>query len=427
MPKIPLSLAIALVLSPVATAVAGYDNWYVGGAVVYTDDDPDRRLDDVVGGGQVSAGRRLTDIFYLQGRLGYSSIDGWPNWPTVTERENLEILDIGLDLLSHLNPDSSFSPYLLIGAGYLGTRATSGYEENRPTGSAGLGFQWKLGRSAFSIQADYRFRLAWDSNNSLTDRVATLGVSYALGRRSVPPVTDSDNDEIHDVVDQCPHSEAGAVVDETGCEVFSDSDGDGVMDRKDLCANTPQGAPVDSYGCLRDLDGDGVTDDIDECPNTVSGAAIHVNGCERDDDGDNVVNHLDACPNTRANAPVDARGCEFAGVVDLRGVSFASNSDRLLTGAEQVLDDAVAWLKKNPHLAVEVAGHTDSDGAAAANLALSERRAITVRDYLISGGISPSRLTARGYGESEPVADNGTQEGKAENRRVELRIPTNRE
>ena len=420
-------LAITAVLTPLAAAVADPGDWYLGGSIVYTDDDPDRRLDDVIGGGQINVGRRLTDVFALEGRIGYSDIDGWPNWPTVTERESLEILDIGLDLLSHLNPDGSFSPYLVFGAGYLGTKTASGSEENRPSASAGLGFEWRLGRSAFSIRGDYKFRLAWEKDNSLTDRVATLGLQYSFGRRSTPPVVDSDNDGFQDVFDQCPHSEAGVTVDDTGCEIFVDSDGDGVMDRKDLCANTPQGAPVDGYGCLRDQDGDGVTDDIDECPNTVSGAAIYVNGCERDDDGDSVVNHLDECPNTRANAPVDTRGCEIGSTVELRGVNFASSSDRLLTGAEQVLDDAIDWLKKNPHLVVEVAGHTDSDGAAAANLGLSERRAHTVRDYLINGGVSESSLTARGYGESEPIADNSTTEGKAENRRVELRILNNRE
>jgi OOP family OmpA-OmpF porin len=427
MTKVLCLLAITAVVMPLSAAVADPGDWYLGGSIVYTDDDPDRRLDDVIGGGQFNVGRRLTDVFALEGRIGYSDIDGWPNWPTVTERESLEILDIGLDLLSHLNPDGSFSPYLVFGAGYLGTKTASGSEENRPSASAGLGFEWRLGSSAFSIRGDYKFRLAWEKDNSLTDRVATLGLQYSFGRRSTPPVVDSDNDGIQDVFDQCPHSEAGVTVDDTGCEIFVDSDGDGVMDRKDLCANTPQGAPVDGYGCLRDEDGDGVTDDIDECPNTVSGAAIYVNGCERDDDGDNVVNHLDECPNTRTNAPVDARGCEIGSTVELRGVNFASSSDRLLTGAEQVLDDAIDWLKKNPHLVVEVAGHTDSDGAAAANLGLSERRAYTVRDYLINGGVSESSLTARGYGESEPVADNSTTEGKAENRRVELRILNNRE
>jgi OOP family OmpA-OmpF porin len=416
-------LAIPVLLLPFAVAGADPGDWYFGGSIVHTDDDPARRLDDVVGGGQVSVGRYLSDVFALEGRLAYSNIEGWPNWPAVTERESQQFLDIGLDLISDLNPDGAFSPYLVFGAGYLGTKTDSGNEENRPSASAGLGFAWRPAASAFSIRGDYRFRLAWERDNSFTDRIATLGFLYTFGGRSkVPPVIDTDGDGVQDVSDRCPHSEAGVAVDSTGCEIFVDTDGDGVIDRKDLCSNTPRGAPVDTYGCIRDVDGDGVTDDIDECPNTVSGAAIYVNGCERDDDGDSIVNHLDECPNTRADAPVDSRGCEIGSTVELRGVNFASNSDRLLSGAEQVLDEAIAWLRKNPHLVVEVAGHTDSDGAAEANLGLSERRAYTVRDYLIFGGISASRLSARGYGELHPVADNSTAEGKAENRRVELRI-----
>jgi OOP family OmpA-OmpF porin len=102
-------------------------------------------------------------------------------------------------------------------------------------------------------------------------------------------------------------------------------------------------------------------------------------------------------------------------------------SDRPSTGAEKVLDDAIEWLERNPHLVVEVAGHTDSNGGATANLALSGRRANTVRDYLIDGGVSASQLTARSYGESETVADNSAIEGRAENRRVEPRILNSRQ
>ena len=161
MTKILYFLSIPLLLAPLAAAVADPGDWYLGGSIVYTDDDLDRRLDDVIGGGQFSVGRRLTDVFALEGRIGYSDIDGWPNWPAVTEKESLEILDIGLDLLSHLNPDGSFAPYLVFGAGYLGTKTASGSEENRPSASAGLGFEWRLGSSAFSIRGDYKFRLAW--------------------------------------------------------------------------------------------------------------------------------------------------------------------------------------------------------------------------------------------------------------------------
>ena len=145
-------------------------------------------------------------------------------------------------------------------------------------------------------------------------------------------------------------------------------------------------------------------------------------GCELDSDNDRVVNRLDNCPNTRAGARVDVKGCEIREVIELPGVNFETNSDRLLPGAEQILADAAATLVMNQDLVVEVAGHTDSAGSAEYNEGLSERRANTVRDYLVSRGVNPGNLTAKGHGEAEPVADNATAEGRARNRRVELRI-----
>ena len=119
---------------------------------------------------------------------------------------------------------------------------------------------------------------------------------------------------------------------------------------------------------------------------------------------------------------VDIRGCEIKDVIDLPGVNFESNSDVLLAGAARVLSDAAATLRKNADLVVEVAGHTDSDGAAAYNESLSERRARTVRNFLVSAGVNAANLSVKGYGEAEPVADNSTAAGKASNRRVELRL-----
>ena len=81
-----------------------------------------------------------------------------------------------------------------------------------------------------------------------------------------------------------------------------------------------------------------------------------------------------------------------------------------------------ATLYKNPDVRVEVAGHTDDQGSAGYNQGLSERRAKTVRDYLIKLGIAEERLTWRGYGEAEPIADNSTGDGREQNRRVVLRI-----
>ncbi|MGB5354288.1 MAG: OmpA family protein, partial [Woeseia sp.] len=163
-------------------------------------------------------------------------------------------------------------------------------------------------------------------------------------------------------------------------------------------------------------------DGLDMCPNTVAGAKVNAQGCEMDSDGDKVVDRLDKCPNTRAGAQVDVNGCEIKEEITLPGVNFAYNSAELLPGAERVMNDAAETLRRNPSITVEVAGHTDSDGAADYNESLSERRARSVRDYLAARGVPMNRMTVRGYGESAPIASNGTKEGKAMNRRVVLRI-----
>jgi len=106
----------------------------------------------------------------------------------------------------------------------------------------------------------------------------------------------------------------------------------------------------------------------------------------------------------------------------LRGINFAFDSARIEPEFEPVLDVAVEELSANPGVHVEVSGHTDATGPDAYNQGLSERRANSVVKYLVDKGISPSRLSAAGYGESSPVADNATRDGRAQNRRVELNV-----
>ncbi|MBT8108445.1 MAG: OmpA family protein, partial [Gammaproteobacteria bacterium] len=237
---------------------------------------------------------------------------------------------------------------------------------------------------------------------------------------ATPTWVDSDGDGVEDGSDSCPNTPAGASVDAYGCEL--DSDGDGVKDSVDQCPGTPRGVPVDANGCPNDSDGDGVSDDMDECPGTPAGEPVDEKGCELDDDGDGVVNRLDECPGTPEGTPVDKRGCEIKGDYVLEGVNFESNSDRLRPGATGILDGVVETLLKYPEIAFEVQGHTDSDGSAEYNESLSSRRAQTVHDYLASKGVEVSRMTVRGYGESQPIADNSTTEGKAQNRRVVLSV-----
>ena len=106
----------------------------------------------------------------------------------------------------------------------------------------------------------------------------------------------------------------------------------------------------------------------------------------------------------------------------LRGVHFDFNKATIRADARPVLDEAIATLKQEGGIAVIAEGHTDNVGSDAYNMKLSQRRANAVRDYLTAGGISPKRITAEGFGESHPVATNDTADGRAQNRRVELRV-----
>ena len=230
---------------------------------------------------------------------------------------------------------------------------------------------------------------------------------------------DTDADGVKNYKDDCRGTAAGGIVDDRGCEI--DSDGDGVVDRLDECPGTPAGAVVDSRGCERDSDNDGVPDSRDRCPGTPAGAKVDQYGCELDSDGDGVVDSMDRCPNTPAGIPVDSQGCELADEYRLDGVNFEFDSATLTVDSIAKLDDAVMILKRNADDKLEIAGHTDSQGAEDYNQGLSERRAQAVADYLIAHGANGANLTVKGYGESHPVADNGSMEGRAANRRVELR------
>ncbi|MGE8187626.1 OmpA family protein [Pseudomonas sp. NPDC086278] len=159
-----------------------------------------------------------------------------------------------------------------------------------------------------------------------------------------------------------------------------------------------------------------------------------------DEDGDGVFDRRDRCPDTPANTPVDHRGCplpqypasvkaepapaqsEVVTLSDAGDVLFAFNKSDLTPAARSQLDALMAKLQNADVVSIKVVGHTDSVGSDAYNQALSERRASSVAAYLLSQGLAPNKLTSEGKGESEPVADNETEEGRAKNRRVEIHI-----
>lgn len=178
-----------------------------------------------------------------------------------------------------------------------------------------------------------------------------------------------------------------------------------------------------------DSDGDGVPDTADRCPDVFARTA---DGCPA------VVSPLaPTAPATPAPAPASAISGPISPAADytvgtatgvvsiprrlvLTGVNFDFDKATLLPEARDIIDKNAAVLKDWGDIQVEVSGHTDDVGTDRYNLALSLRRADAVRDYLIGKGIAADRLLAKGYGESDPIADNDTNDGRAQNRRVEL-------
>jgi outer membrane protein OmpA-like peptidoglycan-associated protein len=256
------------------------------------------------------------------------------------------------------------------------------------------------------------------------DACPNTPASASVDRTGCP--TDVDRDGVYDGVDQCPSTPTGARVDGQGCPL--DSDGDAVPDGTDDCPSTSAGVTVDRRGCPTDSDGDRAPDGLDKCPNTPAGVEVDAVGCPiaKDSDADGVDDAKDRCPGTTANTRVDAAGCpilftEERTPVVLRDVTFETGRSALRTASYAALDQVAASLVANPDIRIEIAGHTDDRGAEASNLQLSEARANAVRAYLASKGVTPTRMVAKGYGESQSVAPNETSEGRAQNRRVELR------
>jgi len=142
----------------------------------------------------------------------------------------------------------------------------------------------------------------------------------------------------------------------------------------------------------------------------------------RDTDGDGVRNKQDDCPNTPDNQPVMTNGCAAKERVVLPQVQFEYKSTRLTGEAQERLMPVAQVLKDSPEFQVRLNGHTDNVGSDAYNQTLSQNRANSVRSYLVSKGVNAKQVSARGYGETRPIASNSTDAGRARNRRVELEV-----
>jgi outer membrane protein OmpA-like peptidoglycan-associated protein len=236
---------------------------------------------------------------------------------------------------------------------------------------------------------------------------------------------DTDGDGVEDSKDKCPDTQKGIKVDENGCGL--DSDKDGVIDSEDKCPDTKPGVKVDEKGCASDNDADGVIDSEDKCPNTKPGIKVDEKGCPADSDGDGIIDSEDKCPTVKGDG--NNNGCpevkkdvakrlQFAA----RGINFETGNATLKPSSYPMLDEVVAILNEYVDYDLKMGGHTDNVGNDASNLTLSQSRVDAVKSYLISKGVSDSRIVATGYGETMPIGDNATAKGKEQNRRVELQL-----
>jgi len=213
-----------------------------------------------------------------------------------------------------------------------------------------------------------------------------------------------------------------------------DRDGDGILDNVDKCPDDPEDKDgfEDADGCPDpDNDKDGIPDQADKCPNDPEDkdGFEDADGCpDPDNDKDGILDKDDKCPN-EPGVPPDGCPKKYNLVVvtetkiELKQtVFFDTNRATIKPMSFALLNDVAQAMKDNPKIKVEVQGHTDSQGNDAFNLKLSQRRAESVRTYLVKKGVAKDRMLPKGYGENVPIADNRTADGRAQNRRVEFVI-----
>lgn len=198
-----------------------------------------------------------------------------------------------------------------------------------------------------------------------------------------------------------------------------DSDKDGVFDQSDTCENTPINTRVNASGCPFDGDMDGVVDGNDECPQTPKGVHVDKKGCPFDSDKDGVIDNKDECLETPIGIKVDLKGCPLNKTLALQ---FETASDKILDNSRTIVEEFATFMKKNPAYNAQIIGHTDSAGNAQTNMDLSQRRAETTKAALVANGIEAKRISTSGRGELDPLQSNRTQEGRAVNRRIEVKL-----
>jgi outer membrane protein OmpA-like peptidoglycan-associated protein len=175
-----------------------------------------------------------------------------------------------------------------------------------------------------------------------------------------------------------------------------DTDADGLQDKDDQCPKVA--GPIENRGCpYADTDNDSVPDVDDLCPMTPGTVAN--NGCPEIEEEEQEI------LNTAFN-----------------NLEFETGKATILTSSLKALDELAALMNKKTSFRLLIEGHTDNVGKPNSNMSLSQQRALAVKTYLSSQNVNSSRIDAKWYGETKPIADNSTKEGRTKNRRVEMEI-----
>lgn len=326
----------------------------------------------------LSLGYRFTPAYGVEVHFARTetSTENTPGLPNADRDVTADPLS--LDGYYAFNVNSAFSPYVLLGAGMGKLKPDQGASRVEDTiVNAGLGAFYRFNdKLALRMEAHEVF----NSDEDLNDAVAMLGLEFSAGAAAVAAATP---------------------------------------------APEPEPAPVEQQAAPpapADADGDGVSDSRDQCPGTPDGVTVDAKGCPLDDDKDGVANYMDKCPDTAEGVVVDGKGCEktLTEAINLElKVNFDSGKAVVKDEYKAEIAKAAALMKQYPSAHMEIQGHTDSSGRAAANDALSQQRADAVRAVLVNEmGVKSDNITAKGYGASQPVADDKTAEGRAQNRRV---------
>ncbi len=281
------------------------------------------------------------------------------------------------------------------------------FDPRSTTGQALLALSWALGGPPLVLAAGVGPGVG--QAPGAADLRAIASISWSP--EEPPPPRDDDADRVPDDQDACPRTPGVPSGDPLmhGCpELPTDSDGDAIPDLRDACPKRPGPAHADRrlHGCPppKDSDGDQIVDPLDACPSEPG-----------------VVSHEPArhgCP-----APEPRAKLVESQIVISEQVQFETGTAVIRAESDALLTDVARELAEHPELTlVEVAGHTDSTGAAELNRRLSSERAHAVMAWLVAHGVAPARLVAKGYGPDRPLSDNATDEGRARNRRVEFRV-----